>query len=113
MTSSSRLIKRYRCRIVTRWPCRPAALCRRTRARDRDNGIASLRLDKPVTCHPLMQGAAVLGSLVLILAVDQEAAPSVRLTVVHRMLRTPDGLAPVPDLASHQIDPGAVALDAD
>ncbi len=81
--------------------------------RDRDNGIASLRLDKPVTCHPLMPGAAVLGSLLLILAVDQDAAPSVRLTVVHRMVRTAEGVAPVPDLAPHQIDHGAVALDAD
>src|SRR4051812_25686914 len=81
--------------------------------RDRDNGVASLRLDKPVTCHPLMPGTAVLGSLMLILAADQDAAPSVRMTVVHKMLRTAEGLAPVPDLASQQIDQGAVALDAD
>jgi PDZ domain len=85
----------------------------RSGPRDRANDIASLRLDKPVSCHPLMPGAAVLGSLMVILAVDADAAPSVRLTVVHRMIRTQAGVAPVPDLAPHQIEPGAVALDAD
>jgi hypothetical protein len=81
--------------------------------RDQGNDVASLRLDKPVTCRPLMPGAAVLGSLLIVLAADQEAAPTVRLTTVHRMVRHPAGILPMADLAPHQIDPGAVALDAD
>ncbi len=89
-------------------------LAARPGPRDRPaNDIASLRLDKRVACQPLMPGAAILGSLMVILAADADAAPSVRLTVVHRMLRGTEGFVPVPVLAPHKIDQGAVALDAD
>ncbi len=79
--------------------------------RDRANDIASLRLDKPVTCHPLMPTGAILGSLVVVMAADPDGAPTVRLTVIHRMLRRGDAMIPVPDLAPHQVEQGAVALD--
>ncbi|MBS0643947.1 MAG: PDZ domain-containing protein [Proteobacteria bacterium] len=81
--------------------------------RDRLNDIASLRLDTAVACTPLLPGAAVLGSVMIILATDHDAAPTVRMTVVHKMMRTAEGMVPVPDLAPHQIEPGAVALDAE
>lgn len=81
--------------------------------RDRINDIASLRLDTSVACTPLLPGTAVLGSVVIILASDHDAAPTVRMTVVHRMMRTSEGMVPVPDLAPHQIEPGAVVLDAE
>jgi len=88
-------------------------LAARPGPRDRANDIASLQLDKRVACQPLMPASAILGSLMVILAADADAAPCVRLTVVHRMLRSAEGFVPVPDLAPHQIDQGAVALDAD
>jgi hypothetical protein len=88
-------------------------LAARPGPRDRLNDIASLQLDKRVACQPLMPGTAILGSLIVILAADADAAPCVRLSMVHRMLRGPEGFVPVPDLAPHQIDQGAVALDAD
>ena len=81
--------------------------------RDRGNGIASVCLDKPVSCHQLMPGAAILGSLLILLAADADAAPTVRVAVIHRMIRSGEVSIPVLDLAPHQIDQGAVALDAD
>ena len=81
--------------------------------RDTVSNIAALRLDVPVAFTQLQHGSAPLGGLMVILAADHDASPTVRLTVVHRLRRINDGVAPAPDLAPHQIDQGAAALDAE
>ncbi|HEY1411348.1 MAG TPA: PDZ domain-containing protein, partial [Rhodopila sp.] len=41
------------------------------------------------------------------------ASPTVRLTTVHRVLRTADGPAPVLDLSDTRLDPGCLVLDVE
>ncbi len=81
--------------------------------RDRTSNIAALRLGGPVPFTRVAEGSVALGGLIVVVAADHDASPTVRLTVVHRQIRTSDGPAPVPDLSANQIDPGAAALDAD
>jgi S1-C subfamily serine protease len=72
-----------------------------------------LKLDTPAGRSPLTLGQPVLGGFAVVLAADAQAAPTVRLTTVHRIARVGHTAVAVLDLAPHQVDLGAVALDAD
>jgi S1-C subfamily serine protease len=47
----------------------------------------------------------------VVLGADADASPTVRLTVIHRFIRTAGGLAPVLDMPGESVDPGSVVLD--
>jgi hypothetical protein len=80
--------------------------------RNSDHNLAILHLRTPwqVTDPPVANPE--VGGIVLLVAADADASPTVRLTVVHRLLRTPDGPAAVLDVTSHGIDLGSLVLDA-
>jgi hypothetical protein len=78
-------------------------------SRDRVGRVASLSLNAPVTGGPSQAGAPIAGTLVVVVAADENADPAVRLSVIHRAGRGSEG--PVLDLAPHQLDPGAIVLD--
>lgn len=78
--------------------------------RDLGSNLASLRL---ATSWPVLDlEVAPVDSLAIVLGADPDACPTVRLTVVHRLIRTADGPAPVLDLPGAEIDPGGPVLDA-
>jgi len=79
----------------------------------RNRAAAVLKLDAPAGLSPLAVAEPVLGALAVVLAADAQAAPTVRLTTVHRLLRGDDTAVAVLDLAPPQVDPGGLALDAD
>jgi S1-C subfamily serine protease len=76
------------------------------------SNIAALRLDTPWPAANPETVVASVGSLVLMLGADVDASPTVRLTVIHRFIRTSDGLAPVLDLPADRIEQGSLVLDA-
>ena len=80
--------------------------------RETGSNLASVRLDSP--CPGLNPEVVVapLGSLAILLGADFDASPTVRLTVIHRFVRTADGPAPVLDLPGVGFEPGAAVLDA-
>jgi hypothetical protein len=78
----------------------------------RNRAAAILRLDAPAGPIPLALAQPVLGGFAVVLAADAQAAPTVRLTTVHRLVVEDDSTAAVLDLAPHQVDPGGLALDA-
>ena len=75
--------------------------------------LAVLRLDTPWPAVNPEIAAPSAGSLVVVLGADADASPTARLTVVHRFIRTTDGLAPVLDLSNDRVDQGSLVLDAD
>jgi hypothetical protein len=80
--------------------------------RDPDRNLATLRLD---TAWPVVNpeiAAISVGNLAVLVAADADASPTVRLTMIHRLLRTADGPAPVLDLSDTRLDPGSLVLDA-
>jgi S1-C subfamily serine protease len=81
----------------------------------RDSGcnLAVLRLDAPFPVANPDMATILVGNLALVIAADADATPTVRLTVVHRFLRTADGPAPVLDMPGHGLDLGSLVLDAD
>jgi hypothetical protein len=81
--------------------------------RDRVSNVAALHLEAPVPVDPLTYGTATLGGLVVLLAADADAFPTVRLSVVHRIVRTAEGPAAVLDLTTDQIAQGGPVLDPD
>jgi S1-C subfamily serine protease len=81
--------------------------------RDPACNLVVLRLDAPFpVANPDIATVAV-GSLALVVAADADASPTVRLTVVHRFLRTTGDAAPVLDLPGHGVSPGSPVLDAE
>jgi S1-C subfamily serine protease len=74
--------------------------------------LAAVQLDTAVPGDFPEIGTAVPGSLLVVLGTDIDASPTVRLTVVHRFLRTADGPSAVLDLAPRSLDPGSLVLDA-
>jgi S1-C subfamily serine protease len=81
--------------------------------RDPGANLAILRLDIPwPSVNPEIATPSV-GSVVIVLGADADASPTARLTVVHRFIRTIDGLAPVLDLPRERVDQGSLVLDAD
>ncbi len=80
--------------------------------RDPAANLAVLRLEPPVAVTFPDPAVAAVGSVVVVLGADLDASPTVRLTVVHRFLRTADGPAPVLDLPGDAIEQGGPVLDA-
>ncbi len=75
--------------------------------------LAFMQLDSPVPVRLPVVGEAILGALVLVLGADADALPTVRLTVIHRFLRTAGGDVAVLDLAAGALDSGSPVLDVD
>ncbi len=80
-------------------------------ARDSDINLATLRLDAPWPVANPVFATTTVGSLAVVLGADADAAPTVRLTAVHRFVRTADGQAPVLDLPGETIGQGSLVLD--
>ena len=92
--------------------CRTVCWSRRVLvARDPGGNLAVLRLDTPWPAVNPEVAAASVGSVAVVLGADADASPTVRLTVIHRFIRTADGMAPVLDLPGESVDPGSVVLD--
>ena len=81
--------------------------------RDPAGNLAVLRLDTPWPAVNPEVATASVGSVAVVLGADADASPTVRLTVIHRFLRSADKLAPVLDLAGESVDPGSLVLDPD
>jgi serine protease DegQ len=79
--------------------------------RDPRSNLAVLRLDTPWPAVGLEIASPAVGTLVVVLGADADASPTVRLTVIHRFIRTADGPAPVLDLPGDRIDEGGPVLD--
>lgn len=77
------------------------------------SNLATLHLDAATPISLPEIGLAALGRLVVVLGADSDATPTVRLTVIHSFLRTPEGPAPVLDMAADTLNPGSLALDAE
>jgi S1-C subfamily serine protease len=79
--------------------------------RDPATNLAVLRLE---TAWPVANpevATSPVGGVVLVLGTDADASPTVRLTLIHRFTRTPEGPAPVLDLPGDSVDPGSLVLD--
>jgi S1-C subfamily serine protease len=81
--------------------------------RDTGCNLAVLRVETSQRVVSPDIAATSVGGLTLVIGAEADASPTVRLTVVHRFLRTPDGPVPVLDLPGHGLDPGSLVLDAD
>jgi S1-C subfamily serine protease len=79
--------------------------------RDPRANLAVLHLDTPWPAVGLEIASPSIGAVVVVLGADADASPTVRLTVIHRFIRTADGPAPVLDLAGDRIDEGSPVLD--
>ncbi|HQT75488.1 MAG: hypothetical protein B7Z80_01380 [Rhodospirillales bacterium 20-64-7] len=79
--------------------------------RDPACNLAALRLDAPVPAPMPAAAVAAVGDLVIVLGADAEASPTVRVTAVHRIIRTHGGPAPVLDLSADRLDPGSLVFD--
>jgi S1-C subfamily serine protease len=82
-------------------------------SRDPSCDLAVLRLDSPWPANNPQVAEPVVGSVAVVLGADADASPNVRVTVVHRFVRTANGLAPILDLSSERLDQGSVVLDPD
>jgi S1-C subfamily serine protease len=80
--------------------------------REAGSNLATLRLDTPCTYLNPEVAVAPAGSLAVVLGADFEASPTVRLTVVHRFIRTTDGPVAVLDLPGAGFETGGPVLDA-
>jgi S1-C subfamily serine protease len=81
--------------------------------RDPGCNLAVLRLDAPFPAANLEMTTTLIGNLALIVAADADASPTVRMTVIHRFLRSAEGPTPVLDLPGHGLDPGSLVLNAE
>jgi serine protease DegQ len=81
--------------------------------RDAGSNLAMLRLEVPFPVANLDMASASVGNLVVVIGADGDASPTVRLSVIHKFLRTADGPAPVLDLPVASLDPGSIVLDAE
>ncbi|HEY1413232.1 MAG TPA: serine protease, partial [Rhodopila sp.] len=81
--------------------------------RDTDRNLALLRLETAWPVVNLATAAVSVGSMAVVVGADADASPTVRLTTVHRVLRTVDGPAPVLDLSDTRLDPGGLVLDVE
>nr|WP_294553895.1 PDZ domain-containing protein [uncultured Rhodopila sp.] len=80
--------------------------------RDSSSGLAVLQLDADVSVGSPDIGATALGAVAVLLGADADASPTVRLTLIHRFIRTGDGQVAVLDLPADSLNPGSVVLDA-
>jgi S1-C subfamily serine protease len=81
--------------------------------RDSARNLAVLRLETPFPVANPDTATTSVGSLAIVVGADADASPTVRLTVIHRFLRTADGPAPVLDLSDQGLDPGSLVLNAE
>jgi S1-C subfamily serine protease len=79
--------------------------------RDSSSDLANLYLDADVAVSFPDIGAAALGTVAVLLAADADASPTVRLTVIHRFIRSVDGQVAVLDLSPNVLHPGSIVLD--
>jgi S1-C subfamily serine protease len=79
--------------------------------RDPGSNLAVLRLETPWPATPPEVATSPVGGMVIVLGADADASPTVRLTVIHRLTRTAEGLAPELDLPGDSVDPGSLVLD--
>lgn len=84
----------------------------RTASRNANSNLALLGLETPWPVTNPETAAALVGALVIVVGADADASPTVRMTVVHRLVRTADGYAPVLDMSGDRIDPGGLVIDA-
>jgi S1-C subfamily serine protease len=89
-----------------------ALSCARQGPRDPGSNLASLHLATSMPSLALEVEIVPAGSLAIVVGADADASPTVRLTVVHRFIRTADGPAPVLDLPTAGFEPGGAVLDA-
>jgi S1-C subfamily serine protease len=85
----------------------------RSGPRNTASNLATLHLEAPAAVDMPEIGLTALGRLVVVLGADGDASPTVRLTVIHRFLRTPEGPAAVLDLDAATLNPGSLALDVE
>jgi S1-C subfamily serine protease len=81
--------------------------------RDPDNNLATLWIEpagRPIDNPEIASAEA--GNIAVIVAADADASPTVRLTVIHRLLRTIGGPTPVLDVSGRDVGPGCLVLDA-
>ena len=79
--------------------------------RDPSSDLATLHLDADVAVNFPDIGSASLGAVAVVLGADADASPTVRLTLIHRLVRTLDGQVAVLDLAANDLNPGSIVLD--
>jgi S1-C subfamily serine protease len=79
--------------------------------RDPNANIVVLHLDSPWPAANPETATPLVGSLAIVLGSDVDASPTVRLTVIHRFIRTADGFSPVLDLPGDDISQGSLVLD--
>jgi S1-C subfamily serine protease len=79
--------------------------------RDPGTNLAALRLDSPWPAANPEIATPQVGSLVIVLGADADASPTVRLTVIHRFIRSADGWSPILDLPGESVDQGSLVLD--
>jgi S1-C subfamily serine protease len=85
--------------------------------RDPSHNLACLRLDVPVSVAlPEPARSAAIGALVLMLGAHSDGSPTVRLTTIHSLPRSPgvgSSAAITLDLAGGRISHGGIVLDAE
>lgn len=81
--------------------------------RDASANLATVQLDfaTPVDFPPI--SLATLGGLVVVLGTEADASPTVRLSVIHRLVRTLEGPVGILDLSGDSFQPGSPVLDGD
>jgi S1-C subfamily serine protease len=79
--------------------------------RDTGGNLAVLLLAAPAPAAQLTMAEPTVGSLALVLGAEANASPTARLRVIHRLIRTGEGLVPVLDLPGERVDPGSLVLD--
>jgi S1-C subfamily serine protease len=79
--------------------------------RDPSTNLAALRLDSPWPAVNPEIATPPVGGLVIVLGADADASPTVRLTVIHRFIRSADGWSPILDLPGESVDQGSLVLD--
>jgi S1-C subfamily serine protease len=80
--------------------------------RDPGGNLATLRMDTPWPAVTPEIAEPSVGGVAIVLGTEADASPTVRLTVIHRLVRTADGMAAELDLPGQSVDPGSVVLDA-
>jgi S1-C subfamily serine protease len=80
--------------------------------RDPACNLAILHLNTPWPVTNPETASVEIGNLAVVVGADADGLPTVRLAIVHRLMRTADGPAPVLDLAGNGANPGCLVLDA-
>ncbi len=81
--------------------------------RDSTSNLAVLQLDSAVPVSFPENGTPAVGAMAVLLGADVDASPTVRLAVIHQLIRTAHGASAVLDLIGGAADPGSLVLDAE